>query len=134
MPSRRDRAELVIAQQFGCQHPRDGPAEPKRLGVQEHDSLARGGVGALDPVGDKADHGFIDDHLTIGAELDDQSAKQLIVGRQQRYRRYRAQARAQIAQLDLQRGRLFARGDQNKCCILARQVEQVEQRPLVEGR
>ena len=102
---RRNGSGSGVAQQFGGQRPGHRAAEPQRLGVEQFDGLARGGIGALDPVGEIAHHGLVDGQLAVGAEFDDQGAKQLVVGRQQRHHRHRAQPRAQIAQFDLERRR-----------------------------
>jgi len=81
----------VTAEQFGCQGPGDGPAEPQGLGIQELDRLPRGGIGTLETGGEIADNGLVDGELPIGAEFDDQGAKQLVVWRLQLDGRHRTQ-------------------------------------------
>src|SRR5277367_6296165 len=97
--SRQDGTGLpssIAAQELGRERPGDRPAEPQGLGVQKLDRLPYGGVGALQTGREIADYGLVDGELAIGAEFDDQRAKQMIVGRRQLHNRHRAQPRAEV--------------------------------------
>src|ERR1700727_2341562 len=62
--------------------PGAGPPLPQGFGVKKLARPPYGGIGTLQTGGEIAHHAFVDGKLAIGAELDDQATKQLIVGRQ----------------------------------------------------
>src|SRR2546421_722685 len=106
-----------VMQQFGGQSTRDRPAQAQSLGVEQFDGPPRRGKGALDPACEITDYAFVDSQLTVSTKFDDQSPEQLIVRRQQGYRWNGAEARAQVAQLDLKRRWRHPRRDQNESLV-----------------
>src|SRR5437764_7462977 len=96
-PSSRSGAAFLsaFAHQLGGKRPCDGSTQPQRLAVELVHRLSRRRITALDPRCEVGHDAFVGGKLPVGAELDEKSAEQMIVGFCQQHHWERTQTRAQ---------------------------------------
>src|ERR1019366_5761787 len=122
----------LVAKYLRRQRPRHRAVLAHRLLVEPRERGAGAGEGSLDAVDEIVHQRLVHDELAVGGELDDQRAQQRVVGGGERDARQRAQARGKIADRHRKCRKRRARGDEDKSALLAREVDQMKERALVE--
>jgi hypothetical protein len=92
------------------------------------------GEGALHVTNQIADHPFGDLELSVVEQLEQERRQQVVVGRSDRDRGRRAQARGEIRQADRPGGDRPARGQQQMPALLGQPIVQLQERHLVGDR
>jgi hypothetical protein len=130
----RRASPFAVAQHLYRKSPRDRTPAAQRLAIKLLDRAPCGDKRAFDAGQEVTHHALVDDELPIGAELDDQRAQQLVIRRLELDNWNHTQARGQILDLQGPASRRRARRQQQVSRLLARQVQQVKQRGLIDDR
>ena len=86
----------------------------------------------IHPLQDEPDGELVDRQLAVGEQLDQHAAQEIVVRAADRCDIGRLEPRRKIGEPDLPTRRVGAAGDQHVAFGLARQVDEMEHRPLVE--
>src|SRR5581483_11458335 len=124
-------SSVTGAKKFAGQGARDRPLLLQGLVIEPDHRGARRRKRTLDAPQDIADHIFLDRELAVGGKLDHDGTQQAVFRSGERDDRQGAQSRREIMQADGPTGRRRARRYQNGRILLARKIEEVEQRGLV---